>query len=329
MKARRSRQVDCPRASTPTPIRSAPPTRPAMERLRSASAASSATNPAKPPCGRRSCIAWERHPDGLIQGIMPGGPPAPRGADRRDARERRDAPASDDRHRRPGARVRAAPRAGRRPGRGRVVPVGSDPDIRIPRRRDLLLWIQPRNPTRADAATLERFLASGRSVILAGSSCLLEPVPEADGAPLACRRRASHELARPAAHASASSRTRCSSSTSTMRQITWHVGRRPVKADAPFQLRILPSCLDTQDPARPELRRAARQRGRRAALGSGRARRGGAGAPSCSRRRSESSSATEVPEDGLRRIAPRRRDRPVPKQPWLVRLAAKDAGRAI
>ncbi|MEW6752466.1 MAG: DUF4350 domain-containing protein, partial [Candidatus Latescibacterota bacterium] len=64
---------------------------------------------------------------------------------------------------------------------GQVVRVGLDEDADLPPEADLLFWVQPGRFTPEHARRLRRFVDSGRSVVLAGSSWRIAPVPGAHG----------------------------------------------------------------------------------------------------------------------------------------------------
>ncbi|HVR74189.1 MAG TPA: Gldg family protein [Planctomycetota bacterium] len=63
----------------------------------------------------------------------------------------------------------------------RIVEVDLDHDPHIPLEADWLLWIEPRIVTRDHAAELERFLKSGRSAVVAGSTHGVDYLARADG----------------------------------------------------------------------------------------------------------------------------------------------------
>ena len=128
----------------------------------------------------------------------------------------------------------------------RIISVNLDTDPRIPLEADLLLWISPGRLTHEHAKELERFLATGRSAIVAGSAYSIE-YPRRQDSSIAYRTVAGpadwKALLRPFGvelepllvldkHQEA---------------VTWRAAAGlDAPVTAPFQLRILPSLFDTK-----------------------------------------------------------------------------------
>jgi len=128
----------------------------------------------------------------------------------------------------------------------RVISVNLDTDPRIPLEADLLLWIAPGRLTPEHSRELERFLATGRSAIVAGSAYSVE-YPRRPDSSIGYRTVTSpadwKALLRPFGvdleallvldkHQEA---------------VTWRAGAGlDTPVTAPFQLRILPSLFDTK-----------------------------------------------------------------------------------
>jgi hypothetical protein len=265
-------------------------------------------------------LAWERHPDGLIQGVMPADVPYLEAMIVETL-------AGAESPKRPTIAI-AAPERGYEQLRtttaalveAEVVPVRFDPGIRIPEHADLLIWVHPRGPAAADADALREFLESGRSVILAGSSYAIDPV--AAGARTTWRASRApagwHDLLRAFGLAQ---ETRLLLDRNHA-EIAWRSGGGVIKADAPFQIRVLPSSLDTRTLLGPNT-------GVLLVSSVGALRWDAAALAAAGRRAvvlattSEHATATEIPEgdfDDSRLEGAV----PVPKQPWLVRLASDD-----
>jgi hypothetical protein len=128
----------------------------------------------------------------------------------------------------------------------RVISVDLDREARIPLEADLLIWIEPGRATPEHALELERFLATGRSVILAGSAYSIDYLPRPDGkssyraVTSPCDWRT---LLRPFGVDLAPILL----SDKNHEPITWRAATgASAPVDAAFQLRILPSLFDTK-----------------------------------------------------------------------------------
>lgn len=137
------------------------------------------------------------------------------------------------------AQQRGAPQA-------RVLDLDLDSDPRIPPEADWLLWIEPRNVTHEHVVELQRFLRSGRSALVAGSTYRVDYLPQAGGTfryrtPLVpCDWKT---LLQPFGLSFAQSLVLDKNHDA----ISW---KQPegslLKVDAPFHVRILPSLFNTK-----------------------------------------------------------------------------------
>jgi len=266
-------------------------------------------------------IAHDRNQDGFVQGILPG-----------------DLPYLEDlvveTLRASGSTVQpvvaiSAPARGYASvrefctslGGARVTALDLDKDPRVPHDSDLLLWIDPRTASRDHALELERYLATGRSAIVAGSTYTVDYLARDAG-------KLGYRIAQSGADWGAFLRPFGLSlrpalvSDKNHEAITWQRDGSPIKVDAPFQLRIFPTLFDTRSLLGPNAG---------ALLVSSVSPIGWdpKAVAACGRRveviatTSEHARLNDLPEtefdDALFADA-----EPVPKQPWMVLLKPKD-----
>lgn len=130
-------------------------------------------------------------------------------------------------------------------GNARVAPLDLDRETRIPHDSDLLLWIEPRTATREHAQELERYLASGRSAIVAGSTYNVDYLARDAG-------KFGYRIAQSGTDWGTFLRPFGLSLRPALvvdknhEAISWRRDGGLIKVDAPFHIRVLPTLFDTR-----------------------------------------------------------------------------------
>ena len=130
-------------------------------------------------------------------------------------------------------------------GGARVVSLDLDKDPRLPLNSDLLIWIEPASLGWEHAIELERYLATGRSVIVAGSTYSVDYL-EREGGKFGYRAvRSSSDWARFLRRFGLGMKPLLTAD-KNREEITWHRDGNTIKLTAPFHIRVNPSLFDTR-----------------------------------------------------------------------------------
>ena len=131
-------------------------------------------------------------------------------------------------------------------GGARVISLDLDRDPRLPLEADLLIWAEPRTLTRDHALELERFLATGRSAIVAGSTYSIDYLARDAG-------KLGYRVTRSSADWELFLRRfglglkPLLTIDKNREEITWRREGGSIKLSAPFHIRVNPSLFDTKN----------------------------------------------------------------------------------